>query len=78
MIAFMYGLTADEWLLGESVDEQEFRQRYIQAPQSRRHDLQTTNTGGEGQYAFASSYRIPRLGEVVGDDALRAEETCQS
>ena len=52
----------------------ESRPSPILAPQGSSDDLQATDQGGEGARADAGAAVIPRLGEAVGHDALRAEE----
>ena len=69
-------LTEEEWAMGESVCEHEWRARYqaVLAPKSSADDMPTADQGGESSDADAGSAPVSGMGQTFGDDALSAQE----
>jgi hypothetical protein len=69
-------LTEEEWAMGESVCEHEWRARYqaVLAPEGSRNDMQTADQGSAGSDADAGAAAVSGVGEAVGGDALQSEE----
>jgi len=69
-------LTEEEWAMGESVCEHEWRARYqaVLAQKGSANDLPTADQGSAGGDADAGAARVSGMGEAAGDHALPAAQ----